>query len=268
MKTWALKVFLCLCLIYSPQLVQEKDGDRVMVLTYHHIDNEGNGVTISEKQFAAHMKILKDNNYNVISMDEFLSFVEGKASVPPRSVLITFDDGYESNYTKAYPIMKQYGFVGTIFIVVSSTETPNPKNIPHLSWGQLIELQGNGWAIGSHTYDLHYMLPTKNGEKPALITQMNNESFSDYQARIQHDLKKSFLTVERYLDTHQPIFAFPYGAYNDTVVQTGKDVGIRYFFTTQEGFALPGQTLIPRINAGSPTITPEILLSKLQKYEK
>lgn len=263
MQIW-MKFLLCICLICMTQSAQAaKNNKGVVVLTYHHIDDNENGASISVRHFTEHMKMLKDNGYSVITMNQFQMYLEGRLKLPPRSVVITFDDGYESNYTKAYPIMKQYGFVGTVFIVVSSTEEPNTKNIPHLSWEQLLELQRTGWTIGSHTYNLHYTISGKS----ALTTLKENETFSQYRARVKNDLQYSVDLLEKRLNVHHNILAFPYGSFNETVLNVGREVGIEYFFSTREGSNFPGQKIIHRINAGSPGIGAEMILQKIRQYQ-
>lgn len=100
-------------------------SNRVAVLEYHHIDPQASEYTLTPDAFKQHLEVLKANHYHVISMQEFIGFLNGQRSVPPDAVVITFDDGYESFYKYAYPLLKEENMVATNFIIVSYLET-NP----------------------------------------------------------------------------------------------------------------------------------------------
>ena len=86
-------------------------NNQVVVLTYHHVtDASGQRYVISPEQFAKHMSFLHENDLQPISLDEFLHFVDTGSLPTENAVLITFDDGYESYYTKAFPTLRTYGY--------------------------------------------------------------------------------------------------------------------------------------------------------------
>ena len=119
-------------------------------------------------------------------------------------MVITFDDGYESVYTIAYPIMKQYGIVGTCYVVTSWIGTPGYLTLPELT-----ELHNAGWTIADHSYS-HQELPTLTTaqittEIQSAITWLNTNGFSDGAYH----------------------FAIPYGYYNDAVIQVCSQLGLK-----------------------------------------
>jgi peptidoglycan/xylan/chitin deacetylase (PgdA/CDA1 family) len=87
------------------------------ILCYHSIDNSGSPISIAPNQFVSHMNYLSQNSFRVLTVTEILRFRELHGHVPWNVIAITFDDGFENNFTQAYPIMKELGFRATVFLV-------------------------------------------------------------------------------------------------------------------------------------------------------
>lgn len=256
---------------YSKQKVHYTN--KVIVLTYHHIDDQENGITISPQRFKSHMERLKKEDYNVISMEHFLHFMKSEAQVPQNAVLITFDDGYESFYTQAYPELLRLGFHATKFIVVDSIDHPKA---PRLTWDQMREMKQNGMSFYSHTYDHHDKV--KAGSGNTLMPMLTNpiylendkrvETDDEYRKRIKFDLLKAENRIEEELGPQYRLLAFPFGAYNETVMGVGKELGIELFFTTKEGINTKGSNEINRIHAGAAYVSEDDLMWKMKLYHK
>ena len=138
------------------QVAKAEDHRGVTVLNYHKIDNTFHSLSVRPEDFEKQMKWLSQHGYHTITPDQLYEFVTDGTELPDNPVMITFDDGYVDNYKNAYPIMKKYGFVGTIFVVTTYLEKyPN-----YLTWDQARELEANGFSIESHTakgINLHYL---------------------------------------------------------------------------------------------------------------
>ena len=145
-----------------------------------------------------------------MSIDEFYEALINQGPVPENPVLITFDDGYIDNYTADWPILKQYGFTATFFII---TQYVNPSR---MDWEQLIELIGQGNSIGSHTVN-HYDLST----------------LSAAQQKKEIDDSKGIL--EDKLGIPIKAFCFPSGKYNCTTLKLLSESGYSLGFTTKSG---------------------------------
>lgn len=89
----------------------------VPVLMYHHVSSNPGLVTVSPEIFAEHMGYLARAGYTTLRADDFVDYLQGRRSVPARSVLITFDDGYLDNYVHAFPILQRLGLHAVIFTV-------------------------------------------------------------------------------------------------------------------------------------------------------
>ncbi|MHB8157912.1 MAG: polysaccharide deacetylase family protein, partial [Desulfocucumaceae bacterium] len=131
---------LALMVIFSPvfeksALAQALGTEKIPVIVYHDVlpfvDSQDtyNTSVIPLKNFAEQMEYLHSNGYNTASLSDLRDFVKGKKKLPPRTVVITFDDGYESNYIHCYPYLKKYNFRAAVFLMGSVP--PNAR--PHLT---------------------------------------------------------------------------------------------------------------------------------------
>ncbi|MGF7119177.1 polysaccharide deacetylase family protein [Methanobacterium oryzae] len=134
------------------------------------------------------------------------------SSEPTPEVIITFDDGFESVYTVAYPIMEQYGIKGTVYVVTGWVGAPG-----YLTQAQLTELHNAGWTIANHAYKHNYLPSLTEAqmttEIQTSIDWLNNNGFSDGAYHI----------------------AYPYGGYNSNVMQVANNLGIKTGRTTNGG---------------------------------
>jgi len=233
--------------------------DKVIVLIYHQIDPKIQGpISVSPELFKSHMIYLKEMGFHPISSYAFERFLEGKGEIPENAILITFDDGYESFYKYAYPILKKFRFPAINFVIVSRIGTPG-----HLTWDEMKEMLRSGLiTFGSHTYDSHYYaLRDKWGHKsPALITHIYypetgyKEDDEEYKNRVRIDLQLSKILLEENLNTHIESLCFPYGAYNSEVLEIAKELGFKYFYTTINGIdnvEIKEPYIVRRIPVGS-----------------
>jgi peptidoglycan/xylan/chitin deacetylase (PgdA/CDA1 family) len=130
------------------------DSLRVPILVYHNIQpaSEARGIrapdlTMRPEVFAAQMQYLKDERIPVVSFSALLDALEGKRVLPPRAVVLTFDDGRVNQYHNAFPLLKRHGFTATFFPFVHAMD----RNKRYFTWAQLREMQQAGMTVGSHT---------------------------------------------------------------------------------------------------------------------
>ncbi len=137
-------------------VVQGPNAVKVPILLYHHIAVSpiGSRYYVPPDKFESELKVLHDWGYTTITTSQLVRAITQGASLPPRPMLITFDDGNEDNYTTAFPLMQKYGFTGVLYIVVQYMGQTN-----YLTVDQLKEMAGAGWEIGSHS-ETHRNLPS------------------------------------------------------------------------------------------------------------
>ncbi|MEF3301979.1 polysaccharide deacetylase family protein [Paenibacillus sp. GYB003] len=253
--------------------------DKAIVLIYHdvrqHAEAESASAgTISTELFGDHLRMLNDRGFRIISMETFVQFMLNGRSIPPNAIAITFDDGYESFYKEAVPVLERYGATASDFIVGISSDLFNSEADPHLNWEQMGELKKCGMGIYSHTYNLHRTVPTDRAGTlmPALTSRMymngrqRAESEADYRKRIYSDLAFLEKRLSEELGDRRRLLAFPYGSFSDAVIEEGTKAGIELFFSTEEGMNEPGGRIVKRINAGEPYMTSDMLWQHLQSF--
>jgi poly-beta-1,6-N-acetyl-D-glucosamine N-deacetylase len=261
----------------NPSSALKSDTQQKMtVLMYHNIAPEtskNKHATISVEQFKEHLKTLIDNGYHVITMEQFQKFIQEGGAIPDNSLLITFDDGYESFYRYAYPAMKQAGVTGSVFVIGAYTDMYNPDALPHLTWDEMRELKKNGMGVFNHSYNSHYYAQASElgMKKPELSgplylsNQSRMETNEEFRRRIRSDMAFMEKRLSEELGEAPGILAIPFGVYNKALLEEGSEAGISLFFTTKEGVAKPGQHEIPRINAGKPDFNGEQLIESIRK---
>jgi len=188
----------------------------VPILLYHKINNfSQDTLAISPYKFAEQMKYLFLKRYNVIHLELFIDYIYGKTTLPSKSVVITFDDGYKDNYIYAFPTLKRYGFTATIFLITDSIGTsdercraPGASPSPLLSEEEIREMSAYGISFGSHSC-LH----------PDLTKLTEDE--------IRNELNQSRLRIEQITGKCISGVAYPYGLFNDTVKRVIKECGFQ-----------------------------------------
>lgn len=151
--------------LISSLIAAIRTQDAPRVLYYHRIDEDNHRSSVYPKQFFLQLEHLANRKYQILTLKELYQALERRQSLPRRSVVLTFDDGFADNYQHAYPALRQFGFPATIFLTVSfigSDTLPvlsdTRRTLPPLSWEQVYEMRDHGIEFGSHTLT-HPTLP-------------------------------------------------------------------------------------------------------------
>jgi len=135
-------------------------------------------LSVTPENFEAQLAYLKENGYTTIHLRDLAYVLAGWRNLPPKPIIITFDDGYVDNYTNAFPLLKKYGFTATFSIVTDPFDFGDPR---YMSWDNIIEMHAAGMEIGAHT-KRHYDLRTNDmdllvyeilGSKEAIEARIN-----------------------------------------------------------------------------------------------
>lgn len=184
------------------------------VIMYHSVDDKENTtkLSVSPEGFAKQMAFFHKYKYNVIGLEQALPYISGRSKAPPRTVVITFDDGYENNYLQAYPVLKRYGLQATIFVIVDKIGQPG-----WMTWDQLKEMSDSGLiTIGSHTKS-HLWLPSLD------------------RKGLKEELVKSKEILEKRLGKRVNLLCYPVGAFDDNVKRAAREAGYTCAVGTNPG---------------------------------
>jgi peptidoglycan/xylan/chitin deacetylase (PgdA/CDA1 family) len=194
----------------------------IPVLMYHSINYEkGNTARVTKENFKKQMNYLKDNNYVTLSLDEAYNYFTGDIPVPEKSLVLTFDDGYLDNYVDAFPILKEFGFKATIFVITD----PVDKNPSYMNLEQLKEMLAHGIDIQSHT------------------TRHENLKDLSYEKQVK-TLKESKAFLEKSLNKKVDYFAYPYGLHSKETLIAITEAGYTMAFTTDGRWSDKGDGIL------------------------
>jgi peptidoglycan/xylan/chitin deacetylase (PgdA/CDA1 family) len=157
---------------FDPLGVTGEAYQTVPVLCYHKFSKTtSDKMTVTEDSFEAQMRFLKVNGYQVIPLDRLFDFLDGKAQIPKKSVVVTIDDGWRSTYEIAYPILRKYGYPATLFVYTDFVG----GGANALTWEMIAELSRNGVDIQGHT-KTHRNLPASAASRSTILDSSRRKS--------------------------------------------------------------------------------------------
>lgn len=179
---------------------------RIPVITYHSIDRSGSVVSTAPEIFSQQMKKLGEAGYRTATMAELTECVRSDRWPSEKTVVLTFDDGFENFLTTAAPILAEHAFTATVYLVTDHCGRfndwgGNPPELPRsslLSWSQVKELSGQGIEFGSHT-----------ATHPDL-TALDADA-------AEAEISRSKIAIEDAIGREVTSFAYPYGRNNGAV---------------------------------------------------
>lgn len=190
------------------------DNRGVPVLYYHSVrDPAENEVTITSENLKKQLEYIKNQGYTTLTLNQFKNYLLNNSSIPKKSILITFDDGYMDNYYNAFPILKSLNMVATIFCITS-----NLDGSYYLSKEAINEMSSYGIDIESHT-----------------VNHLKLDQLT-YEEQLK-ELKESKSTLESITGKEVDAIAYPFGNFNDDSVKAAKDAGYTLAFTTKRGLS-------------------------------
>jgi peptidoglycan/xylan/chitin deacetylase (PgdA/CDA1 family) len=203
---------------------------RVPVLMYHRVGEAHNDwerkYCVGAQRFSEHMRTLARAGWRAVSIDDFFAWLDGRLELPERSFLLTFDDGFLGVHEHAAPVLAALGWPATVFLVSQLIgqrdawcEAHNPSGVtyPLMDASHIRELRRQGFSFHSHTRT-HADLPT-----------LADSELHDQLAGAREDL-------QALLGEEVPYLAYPYGHYDDRVLQAAKAAGYQAAFSVQPGF--------------------------------
>ncbi|MCX7885308.1 MAG: polysaccharide deacetylase family protein [Caloramator sp.] len=256
--------------------------DKAVVLTYHHISTSNYSfITIRPERFESDIDMLIKEGFNFISAQQLINAMQGKDILPPNAVVITFDDGLESFYKYAFPVLKEYSVPAIMSIITSRTENYKAfdEEIRPLNSIQIREIYESGLVdVASHTHSSHEFIyinsELKQGGKLAFKIfdkeTKKMETDEEYTKRVTEDLNTSREIIYKYIGKYPDILCFPFGHYGKRSLNTAKNCGFKYFITTQYGYNTYNSKsiIINRIRAGDSNLTSEKLKDNIIKCIK
>lgn len=183
----------------------------IPILMYHHVNSltgdqkTSASLTIATDVFVSQMDYLAQKGYQTIDLNLLVDSLNGGANLPAKTVIISFDDGYEDFYTDVFPVLKSHNFKAVVFVSSGLVESSNA----YLTWSQIREMDQSGLVmIGNHTWS-HKNLTGK-----------------DWSV-VEGEINTSQAQFESFLGKKPNFFAYPYGADNATVESVLQQSGFK-----------------------------------------
>ena len=202
------------------------------ILVYHRFGPVvADSMTVKTSVFASHLEYLRTNGYTIIPLRRLTDYLAGDAPPPPaRSVVITADDGHKSVFTDMFPLISRYHIPVTLFIYPSAISKANYA----MTWQQLQKMQDSGLVdIQSHTF----WHPNFKKEKMHL-------NASEYEKFVHMQMSKSKDVLERRLNIHVNMLAWPFGIYDDDLINNARQAGYIAGFTIERRSAQRSDNLM------------------------
>ncbi|MDH4230320.1 MAG: poly-beta-1,6-N-acetyl-D-glucosamine N-deacetylase PgaB [Nitrospirota bacterium] len=230
------------------QTADAADGD-LLVLNYHEVvtrpeDASGDIYAVTTASLAAQLDWLRGNGWTPVSVDQVLDARSGKKALPPRAVLLTFDDGYAGFYTQVFPLLRLFGYPAVLAVVGEWMETPAGGTVDYggvptprqrfVTWEQLRQMQDSGLVeVASHSYALHrgILANPQGNELPAAVAARFDPASGRYEEaaaqvrRVRQDLERSRELIARNTRRAPRVLVWPYGMSGGAVEQAAKEAG-------------------------------------------
>jgi biofilm PGA synthesis lipoprotein PgaB len=248
---------------------ERTEKNRLLVLCYHDIPKEVwlDNFAVDRDSFVQQIEYLRTHGYHFVGLDDVLKAHGGEKELPPKAVLLSFDDAYQSYYDFVYPLLKAYGYP-SMLAVISGWVERQPKDLKQklMTWSQLREVAQSGLvSIASHTDGQHYVVQdTPQGSSWYAIAcrryfpdRKAYESEDERRQRFNRDFTLSKIDLERQLGVPVRAIVWPFGEFNRTSIEEAHKAGFEAMFSLDDTFASAGNIEdIPRyIVARNPSIT-------------
>ena len=208
---------------------------QTIIFCYHRLVDKVRypGTEITPQAFEAQMKMLKDRGITVIGLQDLLAWKRGEKNIPPRCAVITFDDGWKSQYEVAWPILKKLGYPVTMFIYTEGVAGASLGGGQACTWEMLGDMRDNGVDIEAHSathqdlregHTVMIIEPDRKRTKKKLTG-------AEYEQWLQNEVVGCKTLLEQRLAIKVNCFAVPFGNYNEHVKEMAKNAGYEAMFT-------------------------------------
>jgi len=208
---------------------------QTIIFCYHRLVDKVRypGTEITPQVFEQQMKMLKDRGITVIGLQDLLAWKRGEKNIPPRCAVITFDDGWKSQYEVAWPMLKKMGYPVTMFIYTEGVAGASLGGGQAITWEMLGDMRDNGVDIEAHSathqdlregHTVMVMEPDRKRTKKKLTG-------AEYEQWVQNEVVGCKNLLEQRLGIKVNCYAVPFGNYNEHVKELARNAGYEAMFT-------------------------------------
>ncbi|MBL8698078.1 MAG: poly-beta-1,6-N-acetyl-D-glucosamine N-deacetylase PgaB [Alphaproteobacteria bacterium] len=245
------------------------DGRSFLVICWHNLEDSDPDQTylgVTSRRLVEQLTWLQANGYTAVTIDEILAARDGRRPLPPKAVLLSFDDGYRSFYTQAFPVLRAMNLPAVVAVVTGWLRPPAGSTVvfgdvptsrgQFMSWEELREIAASGLVeIAAHTDDHHQgrRANPQGNLQPAVATRVwregrGYESEKEYSDRLRRDFRAISDTLHKTIGRRPRVMVWPYGAYTGTAQRVAREVGMPIAMSLEEGFgSVAALDRVPRL---------------------
>jgi len=223
----------------------------VSILMYHHVSaSTPRSTSVSEDELRAHLSYLRDNGFHVIALTDAVEAIRDNLALPDKAVVLTFDDAYENIYSAGRPILQEFDMPWTLFV---TTDPVGERPGNYMSWEQIRTLHEEGVIIANHSRD-HAHLPRRQGFG----------SERAWREAVTENIRGAEQKLLEEVGVSHKLFAFPYGEYDNELLEIIDELGYVGFAQHSGGFGPSSDTrAIPRFAAAGIYASLDSLATKM-----
>ncbi len=212
---------------------------------------ENDLTTVSTRDLVSQFEMIRVLGYTPISLSQWQAALEGRGTLPPKPVLLSFDDGFKSLYTRVFPLLKMYRYPALASIVTEWMEPDGAQANSLVSWEELREMSSSGLLeVASHTHAMHsgVIANPQGNELPAgssrIFSNGAYESDAEYQSRLLADLQASKRLIQEHLGFPIQTLVWPYGEYSQSASGIARRAGFTRALGLSPGVNTTGTSLM------------------------
>lgn len=211
---------------------------KIAIIMYHNLSEKPadfGKYVLPVQQFEKDLNYIQEHGYHTITMTQLIDYVYHDCELPEKPVIITFDDGYESFYAYAYPLLQKYNMTAVMSIVGEYTDLfteteDHHLDYSHLNWTQVQEMSQSGYVeIQNHTYGMHKICNDRKG-----CGIRYHECLEEYQKDLNNDIGNLQQKIQNYTGFLPNTFTYPYGYICPESIQIIKEMGFQAMLTCTE----------------------------------
>ncbi len=214
---------------------QEKE---LRIVMYHQLtknESKSGKYVLTLEQFEKDLQYIKSKGYESVTVKQLVDYSQGNGNIPEKAIMITFDDGNETLYEYALPLLRKYGFTAVGFVVGALADyyteiDDHNLNYSYLDWPQIKEMSdGDIIEIQSHSFDLHKNTGNRSG-----IKKKKGETIEQYREFLCSDVSKMKTAMINNTGKAPLAFAFPFGSFSPESTAILKECGFKMTLTCEE----------------------------------
>ncbi len=233
-------IFMLSVFAYAAYESDEAKSSEILGIMYHQVSDDASRAgdyIITSQALESDLKYLSENGYTSLLPRELLALVKENKKIPPKTVVITFDDGYESGLLTVLPLLEKYNMKAVISIVGSYTdeysaltEEEKHPSYAYLTWDEVKSLSDSKIVeIGCHTYNMHSIDSERKG-----CSKNYDETDEEYYSALYYDSVTLSNRIYEETGVRPVTFAYPYGLISENSKQILSDSGTEVFLTCRE----------------------------------